>query len=159
MGARVPWLDHFRRLLAVALLLPRAVPLAAPAASARPPKVLLIGVTGGTGQRAVRGLLDSGLPASALHVMSRDPQKPESRALADKLGVALVRADLEDETSLRSALDGSGFTALYVHGTTGDTKSIDTSEVPRARRLAGLLLVPFFAMAQHWEYRVVKPTR
>jgi len=40
-----------------------------------------------------------------VHALVRDPDKPTARALADA-GAVLVRGDLNDETSLRSAMRG-----------------------------------------------------
>eukprot|EP00967_Tisochrysis_lutea_P053711 scaffold66919_cov28-Tisochrysis_lutea.AAC.1 len=93
----------------------------------------LVGVTGGTGARAVLGLLDVGFAPSQLRVLSRSPLQPSCEALA-AIGVQVVHADLDDEDSLPQALQG--VTAVYCHSTVGDTAKLETAEVERARTLA-----------------------
>ncbi|CAM5491224.1 NmrA family transcriptional regulator [Streptomyces spiroverticillatus] len=65
-------------------------------------RILVTGATGLQGGAVVRELIGRGRPVAAL---VRDPAAERARALAD-LGVELVRGDLDDESSLRSALEG-----------------------------------------------------
>lgn len=93
---------------------------------------LLIGVTGGTGHQAVRGLLDAGL--TGLRALTRDPGKPTSKALGD-LGVELVVGDLEDQGSLDAACaDGP---TVYLHGLSKDGAEFEE----RNQRARGARLV------------------
>ena len=96
--------------------------------------VLCVGCSGGTGVRAVRGLLANGLPPSSLRFVTRDPTRPAARTLAG-LGLTPVIGDLDDAASL-AALAAGNYDACYVHGTSGDEKKIDEREVPRAAALA-----------------------
>ena len=99
-------------------------------------KLLVVGASGGTGARALRGLLDVGYAPSQLVVTTRDPSKPTLKPLA-ALGIELRAADLDDPTTLVGV--GNGCTGCYVHSTAGDTKTLDTGEVLRARHLAHAL--------------------
>ncbi|MER5297089.1 NmrA/HSCARG family protein [Streptomyces pharetrae] len=65
-------------------------------------RILVTGATGLQGGAVARELVRRGRPVAAL---VRDPASQRARALAD-LGVELVRGDLDDESSLRSALEG-----------------------------------------------------
>ncbi|CAM5349316.1 hypothetical protein SGLAM104S_04090 [Streptomyces glaucescens] len=65
-------------------------------------RILATGATGLQGGAVARELVRRGQPVAAL---VRDPASQRARALAD-LGVELVRGDLDDESSLRSALEG-----------------------------------------------------
>lgn len=64
--------------------------------------ILVTGATGLQGGAVARELVRRGRSVSAL---VRDPESGPARALAD-LGVNLVRGDLDDEASLRPALEG-----------------------------------------------------
>lgn len=96
-------------------------------------KVLLIGVTGGTGGNVVKGFLEQGV--TNLRVITReiDLNRPTLARLNDA-GVELVKANLDDETSLIRAF--TGILAVYCHATSGDSAKIDPLEVERARRVA-----------------------
>ena len=96
--------------------------------------VLCVGCSGGTGVRAVRGLIANGLAPSSLRFVTRDPQSPGRRTLAG-LGLTPVIGDLDDAASLTKLAAGN-YDACYVHGTSGDEKKIDEREVPRAAALA-----------------------
>ena len=96
--------------------------------------VLCVGCSGGTGVRAVRGLLANGLPPSSLRFVTRDPTRPAAQTLAG-LGLMPVVADLDDAASLTKLAAGK-YDACYVHGTSGDEKKIDEREVLRAAALA-----------------------
>ncbi|MEV5729632.1 MULTISPECIES: NmrA family NAD(P)-binding protein [Streptomyces] len=65
-------------------------------------RILATGATGLQGGAVARELVRRGRPVAA---PVRDPASQRARALAD-LGVELVRGDLDDESSLRSALEG-----------------------------------------------------
>ena len=82
--------------------------------------VLCVGCSGGTGVRAVRGLIANGLEPSSLRFMTRDPKRPTARTLAG-LGLTPVVGDLDDATSL-TRLAAGNYGACYVHGTSGDEK-------------------------------------
>lgn len=65
--------------------------------------VLVSGATGNQGGAIARELLGAGWPVRA---MTRKPESAAATALAAK-GAEVVRADLDDERSLRRALDGA----------------------------------------------------
>ncbi|WP_327353486.1 NmrA/HSCARG family protein [Streptomyces sp. NBC_01304] len=65
--------------------------------------VLVIGATGNQGGATARELLSRGW---AVHALVRDPDKPEARALEAR-GAVLVRGDLDDADSLRTAMRGA----------------------------------------------------
>lgn len=87
--------------------------------------VLLIGVTGGTGSRAIQGFLDQGM--NNLRVMTRrvDLDRPLLRRLQG-MGVQLVAGDLDDAASLTAALQDVA--AVYCHGLAGDEATADERE-------------------------------
>jgi uncharacterized protein YbjT (DUF2867 family) len=64
--------------------------------------ILVTGATGKQGGAVLRHLREKGFPVRAL---TRDPDKPEARALIGH-GTEVVRGDLDDRTSLARALDG-----------------------------------------------------
>jgi uncharacterized protein YbjT (DUF2867 family) len=96
-------------------------------------KVLLIGVTGGTGSNAVKGFLEQNL--TNLRVVTRkiDLQRA-SLAKLHQAGVELIEADLDDERSLEPAF--AGVSAVYCHATAADSAKPDPQEVERAARVA-----------------------
>ena len=127
-------------------------------------KLLVVGASGGTGMRAIRGLLDVGYAPEQLRILTRDPSKPTLAPLRER-GFDLVAAvpphsdhhacapphsdhhacvfrgrcpsapqDLDDPATLSDV--GASCTGCYVHSTAGDTKQLDTGEVSRARHLA-----------------------
>lgn len=55
------------------------------------------------------------------------------------VGCRIVEADLEDEESVMKAVEDVSAEFTYVHGTGGDTKSLDLHEVERAKTLAKAL--------------------
>jgi uncharacterized protein YbjT (DUF2867 family) len=63
--------------------------------------VLVSGATGQQGGAVVRSLLGRGIGVRAL---TRDPEKPEARALAE-MGAEVVGGDLEDRSSIERVLD------------------------------------------------------
>lgn len=96
-------------------------------------KVLLIGVTGGTGQNVVKGLLEQNV--TNLHVLTRKIDLGRSHlSQLSRMGVELVEADLDDETSLRKAF--AGVSSVYCHALARDTAKPDPQEIERAKRVA-----------------------
>lgn len=96
-------------------------------------KVLLIGVTGGTGGNAVKGFLEQGVTDLRAITRKIDLARPCLSRLSNA-GVELVEADLDDENSLEVAL--AGVSAVYCHATAGDYGKPDPREIERARRVA-----------------------
>lgn len=96
-------------------------------------KVLLIGVTGGTGGNVVKGFLEQGV--TDLRVITRkiDLNRPSLSMMSDA-GVELVEANLDDEDSLAAAF--AGISAVYCHATSADSAKPDPLEVVRAKRVA-----------------------
>ena len=64
--------------------------------------ILVSGATGQQGGVTARNLLERGF---AVRALTRDPDKPEARELAD-LGAEIVSGDLEDRASIDRVLDG-----------------------------------------------------
>ncbi len=64
--------------------------------------VLVLGATGQQGGATARELVRRGRSTAAL---VRDPESPKAQELA-ALGVRLVRGDMDDEASLRAAMEG-----------------------------------------------------
>ena len=104
-----------------------------PKSEASPKKVLLIGVTGGTGHNVVKGFLDQGLQGLCALTRNANPQRPALARLVSE-GIDLVEADLDDEASLDSAFAGAA--AIYCHATAPDSAKPDPLEVERAERVA-----------------------
>ncbi|MEC4812073.1 MAG: NmrA/HSCARG family protein [Scytonema sp. PMC 1069.18] len=96
-------------------------------------KVLLIGVTGGTGSNAVKGFLEQGMTNLRAITRKIDLNRP-SLAMMNDAGIELVEADLDDEASLEAAM--RGISAVYCHATTPDSAKPDPQEVERANRVA-----------------------
>ena len=94
--------------------------------------VLVVGVSGGTGQRAFRGLVAGGLDAPKISFLTRNPERPAAQALS-ALGATPVVADLDDAASLARAVSDATYDGVYVHGLAGDEKRIDTEEAPPPR--------------------------
>ena len=65
--------------------------------------ILVCGATGSQGGAVARSLLDRGFRVGAL---TRDPHKPEARALADR-GAEVVQGDMDDRSSVDRALEGA----------------------------------------------------
>lgn len=96
-------------------------------------KVLLIGVTGGTGSNVVKGFLEQHLTNLRAITRTIDLERPSLSRL-DRVGVELVEADLDNEHSLQAAF--AGVSAVYCHATAGDAAKPDPKEIERARRVA-----------------------
>lgn len=104
--------------------------------------VLVTGATGLQGGAAARELVRRGRTVAAL---VRDPASDAARALAD-LGVTLVRGDLDDEASLRSAMEGvhgvfSVQTFMTPKGLGGEVRQ--GRAVARAAKAAGVAHVVY----------------
>jgi len=65
--------------------------------------ILVCGATGSQGGAVARSLLQRGFRVGAL---TRDPQKPEARALAEQ-GAEVVQGDMEDRSSVDRALESA----------------------------------------------------
>jgi len=65
--------------------------------------ILVCGATGSQGGAVARSLLDRGFRVRAL---TRDPHKPEARALADR-GAEVVQGDMDERSSVDRALEGA----------------------------------------------------
>lgn len=98
-------------------------------------KILMIGVTGGTGHQAVRGLRARGI--SNLVALTRDPAKASSRCL-ETMGVELVTGDMEDIDSLEAAMQGCD--RIYLHALSHDTSSADPMEFDRGEKVVAAAL-------------------
>lgn len=96
-------------------------------------KVLLIGVTGGTGGNAVKGFLEQGVTNLRAITRKIDLNRPSLSKL-NNAGVELVEANLEDEDSLEAAF--AGISAVYCHATSGDSAKPDPQEIERAKHVA-----------------------
>lgn len=106
-----------------------------PAQDIQPPagKILLIGVTGGTGGNVVKGFLEQGLTDLSVITRQLDLDRPELSRL-HRSGIELVEANLDDILSLERAF--TDVSRVYCHATAGDTPQADPREVERAKRLA-----------------------
>ncbi len=96
-------------------------------------KVLLIGVTGGTGGNVVKGFIEQGVTNLSAITRKIDLNRPSLSKLSNA-GVKLVEANLDDEASLAAAL--AGISAVYCHATSADSAKPDPLEVERAHRVA-----------------------
>ncbi|MDX2213785.1 MAG: NmrA family NAD(P)-binding protein [Oculatellaceae cyanobacterium bins.114] len=96
-------------------------------------KVLLIGVTGGTGSNAVKGLLEQNVTDLRAITRKIDLERPSLSKLHAS-GVELVEANLDDEASLAAAF--AGVSAVYCHATAPDSVKPDPQEIVRAERVA-----------------------
>jgi uncharacterized protein YbjT (DUF2867 family) len=65
--------------------------------------ILVAGATGNQGGAVARSLLNRGFRVRGL---TRDPQKPEARALAEQ-GVEVVQGDMEDRSAMDQVLEGA----------------------------------------------------
>lgn len=93
------------------------------------PFVAVVGATGQQGGATARALLDAGVRVRAL---VRDPGKATAQALAAR-GADLVRADLRDPGSLRTAFRGAD--RVFAMTTFADERGVD-GEVQDGRALA-----------------------
>jgi uncharacterized protein YbjT (DUF2867 family) len=91
--------------------------------------ILVTGATGHQGGAALRHLKDSGL---AVRAFVRDPEKPEVRDAAGS-GTEIFRGDLNDEESIRRALEG----VQGAYSVQDSTRGYET-EVRQGRAVADL---------------------
>ncbi|MBD2430140.1 MULTISPECIES: NmrA/HSCARG family protein [Fischerella] len=96
-------------------------------------KVLLIGVTGGTGANLVKGFLEQGVNNLRAITRKIDLSRPSLLKMSNA-GVELIEANLDDEDSLSPAF--ADISAVYCHATTADAAKPDPREVERAKRVA-----------------------
>ncbi|MGI8502190.1 MAG: NmrA family NAD(P)-binding protein [Hassallia sp.] len=96
-------------------------------------KVLLIGVTGGTGGNVVKGFHQQQLTNLRAITRKIDLNRPSLSKMTEA-GVELVEANLDDENSLVAAMNG--ISAIYCHATSADSAKPDPLEVERAKRVA-----------------------
>lgn len=96
-------------------------------------KVLLIGVTGGTGGNVVKGFLEQKVTNLRAITRKVDLNRP-SLAKMNDAGVELVEANLDDEDSLAPAF--AEVWAVYCHATSADSAKPDPREVERANTVA-----------------------
>ncbi|BAY29571.1 NmrA family protein [Nostoc carneum NIES-2107] len=96
-------------------------------------KILLIGVTGGTGGNVVKGFLEQGITNLRAITRKIDLNRPSLAKLNDS-GVELVEANLDNADSLTAAF--TGVTAVYCHATSGDSSKANPQEVERAKQVA-----------------------
>ncbi|MBE9193569.1 NmrA/HSCARG family protein [Gloeocapsopsis crepidinum LEGE 06123] len=96
-------------------------------------KVLLIGVTGGTGGNVVKGFLEQGVTNLRAITRKIDLERPSLSKL-NAAGVELVEANLDNEDSLKAAF--AGISHVYCHATSADSAKPDPFEVERAKRVA-----------------------
>ncbi|GIJ35846.1 NmrA family NAD(P)-binding protein [Micromonospora sediminimaris] len=112
-----------------------------------PLSVLVTGATGNQGGAVTRTLLAAGVPVRAL---VRDPAAERATALAD-LGAVLVPGDLDDITSLGSAVaDVHGVFSVQtidLTGGTGDAEIRRGENLVRAARAAGVAHVVHTSVA------------
>jgi hypothetical protein len=110
-------------------------------------KILVVGATGTTGIRALRGLLDV-YEAQNLILLTRNANQPRILQLKE-MGFGIIQADLEDETLLRKQVlqqyhDDTKknliWEGCYIHSTTSDIPDLDTLEVSRAENLCLVLM-------------------
>src|SRR5919199_5400528 len=96
-------------------------------------KILLIGVTGGTGGNVVKGFLEQGVTNLRAITRKIDLDRPSLAKMSD-VGVELVEANLDDEDSLEAAF--VGISQVYCHATSADSTKAHPLEVERAKRIA-----------------------
>jgi uncharacterized protein YbjT (DUF2867 family) len=96
-------------------------------------KVLLIGVTGGTGSNVVKGFLEQNITNLRTITREIDLERSSLARLSD-VGVELVEADLDNEESLEKAF--AGVSKVYCHAMAGDYSKPDPKEIERAERVA-----------------------
>lgn len=100
-----------------------------------PGKVLLIGVTGGTGGNVVKGFIEQQMTNLRVTTRKIDLDRPALSRL-HRAGVELVETDLDQEASLSAAF--AGVAAVYCHATSGDLARPDPKEIDRAHRVAAM---------------------
>lgn len=93
-------------------------------------KILLIGVTGGTGGNVIKGFLEQEI--SNLRAITRKIDLNRlTHAQINDAGIELVEANLDDESSLEAAF--TDVEAVYCHATAPDTAKPQPEEIERAK--------------------------
>uniref|UniRef100_A0A7S0TA99 NmrA-like domain-containing protein n=1 Tax=Pseudo-nitzschia delicatissima TaxID=44447 RepID=A0A7S0TA99_9STRA len=95
--------------------------------------ILVVGATGGTGLRALKGLLDAGCRASQIRLLTRNPANCQH--LQDSLGISIVQVDLDDEDTANLSTALQDCVGCYVHALSGDTRQVTLGGVEKAQRL------------------------
>ncbi|MGF1672859.1 MAG: NmrA family NAD(P)-binding protein [Rivularia sp. (in: cyanobacteria)] len=95
-------------------------------------KILLIGVTGGTGGNVVKGFLEQGVTNLRAITRKIDLNRPTLKQINDA-GIELVEANLDDQNSLETAF--TDVEAVYCHATAPDTAKPQPEEIERAKRV------------------------
>ncbi len=93
-------------------------------------KILLIGVTGGTGGNVIKGFLEQEITNLRAITRCRDLNRPTLKLINDA-GIELVEANLDDESSLEAAF--TDVEAVYCHATAPDTGKPQPEEIERAK--------------------------
>ncbi|MBD2436924.1 NmrA/HSCARG family protein [Nostoc sp. FACHB-110] len=96
-------------------------------------KILLIGVTGGTGGNIIKGFLEQNVTNLRAITRKIDLNRP-SQALLNQAGIELVEANLDDADSLITAF--TDVSAVYCHATAPDAAKPTPLEIARAKRVA-----------------------
>lgn len=109
-------------------------------------KVLLMGVTGGTGSNVVKGFHQQGVTNLRAITRKIDLDRP-ALARLQQANVELVEANLDDSESLKAAF--ADINRVYCHALAGDYTKPDPQELLRAERLAQ---VAKDAKIQHFVY-------
>jgi len=98
-------------------------------------KILLIGVTGGTGGNVVKGFLKQGVTNLRAITRKIDLNRPTLKQISDT-GIELVEANLDDQNSLETAF--TDVEAVYCHATAPDTAKPQPEEIERAKRVVSV---------------------
>ncbi len=93
-------------------------------------KILLIGVTGGTGGNVIKGFLEQGVTNLRAITRKIDLSRPILKQI-DDAGIELIEANLDDENSLETAF--VDVEAVYCHATAPDTAKPQPEEIERAK--------------------------
>lgn len=109
-------------------------------------KVLLIGVTGGTGSNVVKGFHQQNITNLRAITRKIELERP-ALAHLQQANVELVEADLDDTASLKAAF--ADVDKVYCHAFAGDYTNPDPQELIRAERVAQ---VAKEANIQHFVY-------
>ena len=94
--------------------------------------ILVVGATGGTGLRALKGLLDAGCQASQIRLLTRNPDNCQH---LESLGVSIFQADLNDENAANLSTALQDCVGCYVHALSSDTRQVTLGGVEKAQRL------------------------
>jgi uncharacterized protein YbjT (DUF2867 family) len=68
--------------------------------------IAVVGATGAQGGGLVQAVLDDPAEPFAVRVLTRTPDSPRAKGFAAR-GAEVIRADLDDETSMQAAFDGA----------------------------------------------------